>query len=82
MTTNKSSFGFTKGDKEVELYKLKNGRVEMEVITYGGIIRQLKVPNREGNLVDVVLGCDNIQDYEKDKGYLGCIVGRVANRIK
>lgn len=78
----RNSFGFSENGQEVDLYTLKSGQIEMEVITYGAIIKTLKVPDRSGNLVDVVLGSDKLEDYEKDTCYVGCMVGRVANRIK
>ncbi|KAG8222372.1 hypothetical protein J437_LFUL002992 [Ladona fulva] len=59
----------------------KNG-MSVQIITLGGIITSLRVPDSEGNIDDVVLGFDNLDDYlQKDNPYFGAIVGRVANRI-
>jgi len=55
--------------------------MEVEIITYGAAIRALRVPDREGRQVDVVLGYDSIAGYEENGGYLGALVGRYANRI-
>ncbi|XP_064599531.1 galactose mutarotase-like [Liolophura sinensis] len=53
----------------------------MQVITYGGIITTLYVPDKKGAVDDICLGFDTFEDYEKDHPYFGAIVGRVANRI-
>ncbi len=46
------------------------------------MIRALKVPDRDGNLSDVVLGFDDLDGYKsKDNPYLGALIGRFANRI-
>ena len=62
----KEYYGTTKGRKEVDRYTLSNeSGMNVEIITYGGIITNLHVPNAAGSLTDVVLGYDNLSDYEK-----------------
>lgn len=52
------------------------------MISYGAIITTIKVPDRDGNLSDVVLGFDDMKGYQqKGNPYFGALVGRVANRI-
>ena len=59
----KSEFGTTEDSINVEKYTLKNANgMEMDVITYGGRITSLKVPNKEGTMDNVVLGFDNIDN--------------------
>ncbi|GAB5560221.1 MAG: galactose mutarotase [Synoicihabitans sp.] len=53
----------------------------LRVITLGGIIQSLQVPDREGARNDVVLGFDNLADYVRPHPYFGAIAGRVAGRI-
>ncbi|HEX6209096.1 MAG TPA: aldose epimerase family protein [Actinomycetota bacterium] len=66
----------------VDLYTLNNGRgMEITVMTYGGIIQSINVPDRRGNLANVALGFDNLDDYVERNPYFGCITGRYANRI-
>lgn len=68
---------------ETELYFLtnKNGS-EVAITNYGAKIVTLLVPDREGNLVDVVLGHPNIEDYlNSEEPYFGAVCGRTANRI-
>ncbi len=78
----KEDFGVTPNETAVEKFTLTNANgLEMCVITYGGIITSLKVPDREGNLEDIVLGYDNLQSYIDANPYFGAIVGRYGNRI-
>ena len=66
----------------VERYTLTNdGGLQVSVLTYGGIVQSILVPDRTGNLGDVALGFDNIEDYVESSPYFGAIVGRYANRI-
>jgi len=59
----------------------KNG-ASASLLNYGATWQTMFVPNRKGELVDVVLGYDTVEEYQKNYMYLGCTVGRVANRIK
>ena len=71
------------GDTPVQLYTLtnKNGLIA-KVSTYGAIVTELQVPDRNGRLADVVLGFENLDGYLAGHPYFGAIVGRVANRIR
>jgi aldose 1-epimerase len=78
----KTDVGTTADGRPVERYTIRNGKgAEMTVLTYGGIIQSLKVPDRTGALDDVVLGFDTVAEYEKSSPYFGAIIGRVGNRI-
>jgi aldose 1-epimerase len=78
----KTDFGATADGRLVEQYTIRNGQgAEMTVLTYGGIIQSLKVPDRTGAIDDVVLGFDTVAEYEKSSPYFGAIIGRVGNRI-
>lgn len=77
-----ADFGTTPDGEKVEVYTLKNvNGLEMEVITYGGIIRTLRIPDRDGKLEDVVLGYDHLEGYVENNPYFGAIIGRYGNRI-
>jgi aldose 1-epimerase len=66
----------------VERWTLNNGhRMTVKILTYGGIIQSLYVPDRSGHLGNVALGFDNLPDYVAKSPYFGCITGRYANRI-
>ncbi len=75
-------FGKTKNGEKVELYTLINSNgVSAKIITYGGIVTELHVPDKNKRLGNVVLGFDNLQDYLEGHPYFGALVGRVANRV-
>ena len=78
----REDFGRTKDGRAVEIYTLRNRRgAEARVMTYGATVVSLKVPDRRGRFEDVVLGFDRFETYEADTHYIGCVVGRYANRI-
>ncbi len=75
-------FQATVGDKTTELVTLKNKNgMEVAVTNFGGRIVSIMVPNRAGEMVDVVLGFDNINDYQTVPTDFGASIGRYANRI-
>ena len=79
----KAGFGETKAGEATEIYTLtnKNGLVA-KVTTYGATLVELHLPDKDGNLVDVINGFDNVAGYEGDGNqYFGCTTGRVCNRI-
>jgi len=64
------------------LYTLKNSHgMEVQAMTYGGIITSIRVPDRKGQISDVVLGHESLDGYIPNPPYFGAIVGRYANRI-
>lgn len=75
-------FGQTKDGTSVDLFTLRNeAGAEVRISTYGGIVVSLKVPDRKGELGDVVLGYDQLSDYIRNNPYFGSLVGRYGNRI-
>ncbi|MEA4934462.1 MAG: galactose-1-epimerase, partial [Lawsonibacter sp.] len=74
-------FGLTTAGEPVELLALENESLSCQVITFGAALRTLAVPDRTGRRVDVVLGYDNLEEYQTREGYFGAVVGRYANRI-
>lgn len=81
MAITKADFGMTPDGEQIYVYTLDNGTIRAEILNYGGIVKNLYVPDRNGNKVDVVLGRDTLEDYLHNDGYLGAIIGRYANRI-
>jgi aldose 1-epimerase len=78
----KADFGKTTDGLPVELFTLQNGRgMEAKIATYGGLVTSLKVPDKNGQLGDVVLGYDNLNGYIKSSPYFGALIGRYGNRI-
>ncbi|PIB30566.1 aldose epimerase family protein [Maribacter sp. 4G9] len=82
LSITESDYGTTQDGKKVSQFSLKNdGGIEVDIITYGGRITSLKTPDKEGNMQNVVLGFDNLAQYEKDNPYFGSLIGRYGNRI-
>ncbi len=77
----KVSFGELPTGEQVDLFTLKQEQLEVSFCTYGGIITAIKTPDKQGDLADVVLGFDTLEDYVSKNPYFGCLVGRFANRI-
>ena len=70
------------GNKSVKLYTLKNASgMEVCITNFGGRLVSVMVPDKEGNLTDVILGFDNIKDYQTVPTDFGASIGRYANRI-
>lgn len=61
---------------------LKNNYLEVEISEFGASIISIKTPNNKGEIVDVVLGYDDIEKYKRQTKYIGATVGRCCNRIK
>jgi aldose 1-epimerase len=77
----KQPFGKTPDGTPVDVYTLKDGAFEARIITYGGIVISLKVPDKSGKSADVVLGYDSLDGYLAKGPYFGAIIGRYGNRI-
>ena len=82
MNIEKQLFGTTPEGKEVYKYTLKNHQgMEVDIITYGAIITAMRIPDRNNEPGDVVLGFDTLEEYLGDHPYFGAMVGRVCNRV-
>jgi aldose 1-epimerase len=78
----KSAFGTMPDGQAVELYTLRNGKgAEASIMTYGGIVTSLQMPDKNGHFGDIVLGYDNLDGYLKQSPYFGALIGRYGNRI-
>lgn len=68
--------------KPVKLYWLQNADLKMTMTNYGGRIVGLYVPDKNGQLTDVIIGRGSIKEYvESAEAYFGATIGRVGNRI-
>ena len=74
-------FGKTPEGTPIDLYVLTNGKMTAKVMTYGAILTEIHVPDRDGKVADVVLGFDTLDGYLAGHPYFGAATGRVANRI-
>jgi aldose 1-epimerase len=78
----KAVFGTMPDGTKIDIYTLRNSRgMKVKILTYGGILQSIEVPDRRGKLANVTLGFNNLTDYIERNPYFGCITGRYANRI-
>lgn len=80
---NPTAFQKIIGGQETDLFVLTNmNGLKLYVSNYGLRVVSWLVPDKLGNLKDIVLGFDNLDAYRSKKGrYFGCIIGQYANRI-
>lgn len=82
MKLQQDIFGTTQNNQPIERYTLTSATdSQIQIITLGGIITTLTLPDRNGQLADIVLGFDTLTSYETNTAYLGTLVGRYGNRI-
>lgn len=79
----KEFFGNMPNGDEVYEYTLENkSGASVKILTLGGILRAINVPDKNGVLADVVCGYDDVNSYLTCGGYQGALIGRYGNRIK
>ena len=82
MSIVKEFFGKLEDGREVYSYSLKNANgMQVKIISYGGALVEIKVPDRKGCFSDVIGGYDYLESYVGGDGYQGALIGRVGNRI-
>ncbi|MFB4204674.1 aldose epimerase family protein [Arhodomonas sp. KWT2] len=82
MSVTRSPFGETPEGTPVYEYTLKNDAgMAVDVLTYGGIVQSIRVPDRNGRVEDVALGFDRLKPYLDNGPYFGALIGRYGNRI-
>lgn len=81
-TVSHARFGELADGRQVTEYTLENGAgMQLKVLDYGCIIRRWLMESAKDEKVDLVLGFDTLSEYERDRSYVGALVGRFANRI-
>lgn len=82
MAVTKELFGTTKNGESIYRYFISNSKgMQAGVINYGAILVNLMVPDKDGNIADVVLGYDKLEDYFANGSFFGATIGPNANRI-
>lgn len=78
---SRSHYGVTAKGESIEAFTLENARgVSVRILTYGGIINELRAPDRNGNCENVVLALPDLRAYE-NRANFSSLLGRYANRI-
>ncbi|MFG2357715.1 aldose epimerase family protein [Streptomyces sp. NPDC048521] len=74
-------FGKLADGTKVHRWSLENGGTRLKVLSYGGVVQTLEIPDRHGRHANVVAGFDTIDDYVAKSPYFGALIGRYGNRI-
>ncbi|MFE2179432.1 hypothetical protein ACFXB5_02245, partial [Streptomyces sp. NPDC059455] len=77
----KEHFGTLADGTPVDRWTIENGRTRLRVLSYGGIVQALEIPDRHGRRANVSLGFDDLDSYVADSPYFGALIGRYGNRI-
>jgi aldose 1-epimerase len=81
-TLDQAPYGTTQGGQAVDIFTMTNDHgLRLRFLGLGGIITEIDVPDRTGRLDNIVLGLNNLREYETLPGHFGAITGRYANRI-
>ncbi|MFR0352386.1 aldose epimerase family protein [Streptomyces sediminimaris] len=77
----KELFGKLDDGTKVYRWSLENGGTRLKVLSYGGIVQSLEIPDRHGRHANVALGYDNLAAYVAGTTFFGATIGRYGNRI-
>ncbi|MGW0533229.1 aldose epimerase family protein [Streptomyces sp. NPDC003032] len=77
----KELFGKLADGTKVHRWSLANGGTRLKVLSYGGIVQSLELPDRHGTYRNVSLGYDSIEAYAAGTTFFGALIGRYGNRI-
>ncbi|GHJ37840.1 aldose epimerase family protein [Streptomyces sp. TS71-3] len=77
----KEPFGTLPDGTAVDRWTLANGGTRMKVLSYGGTVQSLELPDRRGRHANVALGFDTLDGYLASTTYFGALIGRYGNRI-
>nr|WP_200307615.1 aldose epimerase family protein [Streptomyces adelaidensis] len=77
----KELFGKLADGTEIHRWSLENGGTRLKVLSYGGIVQSLEIPDREGRYANVSLGFGTVEEYVAGSPYFGALIGRYGNRI-
>ena len=77
----KDLFGKLADGTEIHRWSLENGGTRMKVLSYGGIVQSLEVPDDAGRYANVSLGFADLDDYVERSPFFGALIGRYGNRV-
>lgn len=77
----RETFGRLDDGTEVHRWSLERGGTRLKVLSYGGVVQSLEIPDRHGRYANVSLGFADLGSYVSDSPYFGALIGRYGNRI-
>ncbi|MEU1806880.1 aldose epimerase family protein [Streptomyces sp. NPDC019937] len=77
----KEHFGTLADGTKVDRWTIENGRTRLSVLSYGGVVQTLEIPDRHGRRANVSLGFSDLDSYVASSPYFGALIGRYGNRI-
>ncbi|MFI1370997.1 aldose epimerase family protein [Streptomyces longwoodensis] len=77
----KELFGTLADGTKVHRWSLQNGGTRLKVLSYGGIVQSLEIPDKHGRYANVSAGFAALDDYVASSPYFGALIGRYGNRI-
>ncbi|MCU1247778.1 MAG: Aldose 1-epimerase [Edaphobacter sp.] len=77
----KVEWGRSSDGRTIEIYTLRSAQLEVRAMSYGARLVSIRTPDRNGQVSDVILGYDSLQEYLNDTTHVGGVVGRFGNRI-
>ncbi|WP_199844205.1 aldose epimerase family protein [Streptomyces sp. RTd22] len=77
----KEHFGTLADGTKVDRWTIENGRTRLSVLSYGGVVQSLEIPDRHGRRANVSLGFAELDAYVASSPYFGALIGRYGNRI-
>ncbi|MFJ4807995.1 aldose epimerase family protein [Streptomyces longwoodensis] len=77
----KELFGTLADGTKVHRWSLQNGGTRLKVLSYGGIVQSLEIPDKHGRYANVSAGFAALEDYVASSPYFGALIGRYGNRI-
>ena len=81
MNVTSVKWGATADERTVMGYTLTNAnKIKATIIDFGATLVSLETPDRDGNVADIVLGCDTVDCYVTGARYFGATIGRYAHR--
>jgi aldose 1-epimerase len=82
LAVTESPFGTMPDGQAVQMYHLMNANgMKVNIITYGGAVQSIDMPDKNGKVADVALGFDNLDGYLHTDTFFGALIGRYGNRI-
>ena len=82
MSIARAPFDVTPDGRQIDAFSLTNAHgLSLTIVTLGAIVQSVRAPDRNGRLANIVLSFETLAPYLDNRDYVGCVIGRFANRI-